>query len=266
MPAIKAPSGIEWNYDLDGEGEPILFIHGWGVDKRIWRQQSKYFSQQYKILTVDLPGHGQSSWRKVAMGVMAEDLKAILERIPIDCVSIIGSSIGGMLALKLYEIYPEVVKRLVFIGSMPKFAKSEDYPYGLDVGQIRKLGGQLKTNYPAMVNIFFRSLFTIEERGSRRFKWLMKFRQTNQVPMKEALIEYLDILEAEDLRNVLKNVQAPMQFINGTHDEICRRDTMDYLQSVLPSARFDFFKRCGHFPFLSKPHEFNAVLEDFLKS
>ncbi len=265
MPHIKVKSGIEWFYEIDGEGEILLFIHGWGVDHRIWRQQSKYFSQFYKVLTIDLPGHGESSFKKITLSEMGEDLNMVLSYLGLSHFSVVGSSLGGMVALKLYEISPNKFKRLIFVGSMPKFAKSAEYPYGLDMSQMKKLEGQLQTAYPSIVNVFFRSLFTKEERESRRFKWLQKFRQSDEVPMKQALAEYLDILEHEDLREVLRGANLPLQFINGTHDEICNHQTVEFLKTLCPTSRFDYFENCGHFPFLSKPHEFNQILENFLK-
>ena len=264
MPHIKVKSGIEWFYEINGEGETLLFIHGWGVDRRIWRQQTKYFSQFYQVVTIDLPGHGESSFKKISLSEMGEDLNMVLGYLGLSQISAVGSSLGGMVALKLYEISPNKFKRIIFVGSMPRFAKSADYPYGLDVSKMKKLDGQLHTTYPEIVNIFFRSLFTKEERESRRFKWLQKFRQTDQTPMKQALIEYLDILEHEDLRNVLKAAKLPMQFINGTQDQICCLQTIEFLKTLCPSSRFDYFDKCGHFPFLSKPYEFNQILEDFL--
>ena len=264
MSHLKGSSGIDWHYEVDSEGEPLLFIHGWGVDKRIWRQQSKFFSNHYKVVALDLPGHGLSSWQKVSLAKMAVDLKEILDHLNIKQLSIVGSSFGGMLALKFFESFPSMVKCMAFVGSMPKFAKSEDFPWGLDVEAIRKLQSQLHNTYPSIVNIFFRSLFTKEERQSRRFKWLQKFRQTDDVPLKQALIEYLDILEAEDLRDVLPKINVPLQFINGTQDAICSIKIVMYLKQVCPQAQFDSFEQCGHFPFLSKPHEFNDVLRKFL--
>jgi pimeloyl-[acyl-carrier protein] methyl ester esterase len=265
MPHLKAKSGIEWHYDVAGEGEHLLFLHGWGVDQRIWRQQSKFFSQYYRIMTVDLPGHGQSSWKKVALETMVQDLNVLLKTEQFDQVTIIGSSIGGLIALKLYEKFPEEVRRMIFVGSMPKFSKSKDYPHGLDIGKMRALGEHLKTDYPSIVNIFFRSLFTRQERQTRRFKWIQKFRRDERMPMKQALLEYLDIMEREDLREVLQRVRVPVQFINGREDEICNKETVAFLKKLSPASRFDFFEQCGHFPFLSKPYEFNQVMEEFLK-
>ncbi|MBP9855091.1 MAG: alpha/beta fold hydrolase [Candidatus Omnitrophica bacterium] len=265
MPLIKGKNGIIWNYDIEGEGKTLLFLHGWGVDKRVWRQQSKYFSKKYQVITVDLPGHGQTSWEKMKLTDMCEDLSKILIRLCPGKITVVSSSLGGLFALKMYEAFPEKIERLVMVGSMPKFSKSEDYPYGLDVAEMRKLSGQLDQSYPSIVDVFFRSLFTKHERNSRRFKWLQKFRQFDNKPIKHALMQYLDVLEEEDLRSILEMTKLPMQFINGTEDEICKKEVLNYIRTVQPNARYDFFEQCGHFPFLSKPHEFNQVLESFLE-
>ena len=264
MSYITTQSGISWHYDCEGNGEPLIFLHGWGVDSRIWRQQTKFFSQFFQVLTIDLPGHGQSTWQKVPLAQMASDLKYILESLRLKHLTIVGSSLGGLFALKLYELFPQNIKRIIFVGSMPKFAKSQDYPYGLDLDQLRKLNRQLQTNYPSIINIFFHSLFTREERESRRFKWLQKFRRNDEAPIKEALAEYLDILEEEDLTEVLRSIQLPLQFINGKEDYICNRQTVAFLKTLTPRSRFDDFDQCGHFPFLSKPYEFNKILLEFL--
>lgn len=264
MPNLITPSGIDWHYEFEGMGDNLLFIHGWGVDRRIWRQQLKYFSKFYRAISIDLPGHGKSEWKKITLETMATDLKEILMQLEAKEVNIVGSSLGGLLALKFYELFPDMVKRLVFVGAMPKFSRSADYPHGLDVARMKKLGGHVDSDYPSIVNIFFRSLFTKEERETRRFKWLQKFRQYDHVPMKQALAEYLDILEKEDLREVLKNIKVPVQFINGREDEICRVETVEFMKKLCPKAKVMYFDKCGHFPFLSKSYEFNEVLEKFL--
>jgi len=56
-----------------------------------------------------------------------------------------------------------------------------------------------------------------------------------------------------------------VQFINGTQDYICPRDAFSYLKERVPQARVEWFEQCGHYPFISKPREFNRVLEDFLQ-
>lgn len=261
---LTTPRGLKWHYEVEGEGEPVLFIHGWGVNMRIWRQQTKHFSQTHKIVTMDLPGHGQSSWQKVSLSDLAEDMGLLMEKLNLPSAGIVASSLGGLIALKLFSISPEKIRFLVFVGSQPKFARSADYPYGLEIERIHKLATQLETDYKLMVNVFFRSLFTKQERETRRFKWIQTFRKADTIPDKTASLQFLQMLEKEDLRQILDQVKCPIQFINGAEDYICPAQLFKDLAPRMPHARFDWFEQCGHFPFLSKPHEFNKVLEDFL--
>ncbi|MCK5581700.1 MAG: alpha/beta hydrolase, partial [Candidatus Omnitrophica bacterium] len=243
-----------------------LFLHGWGVDSRIWRQQSKYFSLKYQVITLDLPGHGQSSWQECSLLDIAKGGWEVLEQLGLESVRIAGSSLGGLVGLKMFEVNPSRVNTLSFIGSQPKFVQSEQHPYGLPLKQIQRLGQQLETDYPSIIHIFFRSLFTIDERKTRRFKWIQKFRNIEEIPTREALSGLLAILGEADLREVLRGVDIPVQFINGTEDMICPPALFDSFKESLPQARFDWFEKCGHFPFLTKPHEVNHVLEKFLVS
>ncbi len=264
LPEFKTQSGITWNFIHEGTGEALVFIHGWGMDGRIWRQQIKHFSEKFQVISLDLPGHGKSSWQKVDLKTMVMDIKKLLEALEIKKVNFVGSSLGGLVMLKYYEAFPKDVSRMIFVGSMPKFSKSEDYPFGLDVPKMRKLGDQVEDAYPAIVDVFFRSLFTREERESRRFKWMQKFRRTTDAPMQASLIEYLDILEQEDLRNVLPTIAVPAQFMNGREDQICTFDAVEFIKTLLPQAHYHYFEKCGHFPFLSKAYEFNEVLDQFI--
>jgi len=266
MPFYKTFTNIDWFYEVEGRGEPLVFLHGWGVNSRIWRQQVKYFSRSFKVLSVDLPGHGETQYHTVTFNDMVYGLIDIMTHLEMVPATIIGSSMGGLVAFKVYDICPDKIKALVMVGSQPKFAKSDDYPFGLDVTSLQKLAQQIDSHYPNMLNIFFRSLFTKEERATRRFKWIQTFRKTDFLPDKKALLEMLTTLEQQDMRSVLPKIHVPVQFINGTDDYICPVKLYAYLSEQIPHARLDWFERCGHFPFLSKPHEFNLVLEQFLKS
>ena len=264
MPFYKTFTNIEWYYELEGEGDALVFIHGWGVNHRIWRQQVKHFVRKFQVLTVDLPGHGLTQYHTVTFGDMVYGLIDVVNALELKPAVFVGSSMGGLVAFKLYDVCPKIVRSMIFVGSQPKFARSEDYPWGLDVPAIRKLAHQIETHYPNMLNIFFRSLFTHKERATRRFKWIQTFRKTDYVPDKKALLEMLDFLEKEDLRYVLDRIKIPLQFINGAEDPICPQAAVSTIKEQIPNARLDWFEECGHFPFLSKPLEFNAVMDDFL--
>ena len=266
MPHLITPRGLNWHYEIVGEGEVLLFLHGFGVSSRLWTAQSEHFSTDFKVMTVDLPGHGESGWQDVGLIDMAVDLNFILGKLGLEQVNVIASSFGGLIGLYLFKTGPQRIQRISFVGSLPKFARTSDYPAGLDIERIRKLSAQFDGDYASMLEIFFRSLFSRQDRESERFKWIKQFHKADAVPRREALKKFLDILEQEDARDILAHVNCRVQFINGTEDYIVPIDSMKWMEEMLPAANFDYIDGVGHFPFLTRPKEFNELLEGFLTS
>ncbi len=258
-------------YQISGQGQPLVFIHGFAGSSQWWRGQKAFFESDYQVLTVDLPGHGQSPWQRGTLAEMATDLYDILKTLDLQQINIVASSLGGLVALELYRRIPEQIHRMSFVGSIPKFARpstslgaNSAYPAGLDIEKIRTLSEQFDGDYASILDIFFRSLFTMKERESKKFKDLKSLRQNEPVPRREALQAFLDILEKTDLRDRLLSIVCPVQFITGAEDYICPKDVMEWLKEHMLHARLDFIDGCGHLPFLTKPQQYNDLLENFL--
>ncbi|MFA5059244.1 MAG: alpha/beta hydrolase [Candidatus Omnitrophota bacterium] len=264
MPFLRIEN-INWHYEICGEGEPVIFLHGWGGSSRIWNQQVEYFSREFKTITIDLPGHGKTDWQDVGLQGIAQGINALVGQLGLNKVNLVGNSVGGLIGVKMFELDPNLFKRSCFVDSLPKFLKSEDFPFGLDSKQIENLSAQVDSDYPAIVDIFFRSLFVREERQDGKLQWLMKFRKEDDLPQKGALKKILDILIEGDLRDVFKKINVPVLLVNGTDDYICSKDAVLFLNRILPSAKTTFINKSGHFPFLTRPQEFNKILEGFLK-
>jgi pimeloyl-[acyl-carrier protein] methyl ester esterase len=264
VPFFKTHRGLSWNYELSGTGETLLMIHGLGASGGIWQAQKDFLQTDFQVLTIDLPGHGQSDWIPVTLMEMATDIRQILSSLGISQFSVIASSLGGLVALELYRIVPQDIMRMSLVGSIPKFAKGPHYPAGLDIDKIRTLSGQFDGDYAAVLEIFFRSLFTMKERDSDRFKWVKEMYRNQILPQRGALKSFLEILEKTDLRDRIASMICPLQFITGTEDYICPRSIMDWVASHTHNARFDFIDGCGHLPFLVEAKEYNRLLEDFL--
>ena len=264
MPYFKTHRGLDWHYEISGVGDTIVMVHGLGASGKIWQAQKDFLQTDFQVLTLDLPGHGKSSWMPVSLIDMATDIRQILSSLGISQFSLIASSMGGLVALELYRMIPQDIMRISLVGSIPKFAKGPNYPAGLEIDKIRMLSLQFDGDYAAILDIFFRSLFTMKERESDRFKWVKEMRQNEPLPKREALKRFLDILEKADLRDRIASVICPLQFITGIEDYICPRAIMDWLALHTHNARFDFIDGCGHLPFLVETKEYNRLLEDFL--
>ena len=264
MPYFKTHRGLNWHFEVSGEGDTIVMIHGFGASGNIWEGQKEFLCSDFQVLTIDLPGHGQSGWMTVSLMDMATDNRQILSSLGISQFSLVASSMGGLVALELYRMIPQDIMRISLVGSIPKFARGPNYPAGLDIGKIHLLSQQFEGNHGLILDIFFRSLFTMKERANERFKWVKARREIEPLPKKEALKHFLDILEKADLRDRASSVICPLQFITGTEDYICPRAIMDWVAEHAFNARFDFIEGCGHLPFLVEVKEYNRLLEDFL--
>jgi len=264
MPTFTTDRGLDWHYEISGHGDTVLFIHGFSGSGQWWSAQKEFLSRDYQVITVDLPGHGQSGWMPVTVHDMAVDIRQLLNSVGALHVSIAASSFGGLIALELYRIMADHVMRISFVGSIPKFARGPNYPAGLDIQKIRTLSSQFDGDYAAVLDIFFRSLFTPKERDSERFKWVKRMRANDPLPRPTALKAFLDIMEKADLRDRLASTICPLQFVTGSEDYICPREIMDWVGEHAYNARFDLIEGCGHLPFLIEVDEYNRLLEDFL--
>lgn len=264
MPFLTNDRGLRWHYETTGNGDPVLFIHGFGGSGRWWEGQEEFLRSGYQVITVDLPGHGQSAWMPVTLNDLAMDLRQIISGLGISQFNMVSSSFGGLIAFELCRMMPEAVMRMSFVGAIPKFARAPGYPAGLDINKIRTLSRQFDGDYAAILDIFFRSLFTMRERNSVRFQWVKDMRGAEPLPQREALKCFLDILEKADLRGHLAGIICPVQFVTGSDDYICPQPVMAWTVEHFVNARFDVMQGCGHLPFLTEPDEYNDLLEDFL--
>ncbi|QED49285.1 alpha/beta fold hydrolase [Cytobacillus dafuensis] len=116
MPKVKV-NDIEMNYEVRGEGEPIIFIHGSGASWKMWKPQIEQFSKKYKMIMIDMRGHGESSRHfpndEYSMKLIAQDLKLFLDVIGIDKTHIVGLSQGSVIAQLFAIKHSSYINRLV---------------------------------------------------------------------------------------------------------------------------------------------------------
>lgn len=253
------------HYDMQGAGDrALVFIHGFGGFGGLWRWQIEHFKTLARVVTVDLPGHGQTPWASEGLAEMAEEIIKILDSEGIPRAHVVASSFGGLVALSLLKNYPGRVVTLSCIGAPPRFTAAEGFPGGLTSLGIRKMAGQLAGDVGAVLDRFVRSFSTAAERGLPRYAQVQELRRGAPLPDRRALFAFLDILESADMRDVLYGALIPLQFITGDQDYICPPAVVDILRQNLPGARFDVFQGAGHGLFVTLPDACNKVLAEFI--
>ena len=110
-----------------GKGQAVILLHGFLEDRSMWKSLSKDLSNDYRVITIDLPGHGETSgFDSVhSMEEMARSVKAVVDDLDLDHVILMGHSMGGYVSLAYSELYAGDVKGLCLLNSTSK-ADSEE--------------------------------------------------------------------------------------------------------------------------------------------
>jgi len=111
-------NGISMNYEIAGDGDWLVLVHGAGDNLQAWYSQVPAFSKEYKVLTYDTRGHGLTdvSEGEYTTAVWADDLYALLNALGVRRASLLGYSLGGMIVAALATERPEMVDALVLVG------------------------------------------------------------------------------------------------------------------------------------------------------
>jgi len=119
----SSPDSIRIAYDVRGDGIPaLIFVHGWSCDRSYWKNQVVSFSKNFKVVTVDLAGHGESglgrkSWTIEAFG---SDVVAVVKKLGLKRVMLIGHSMGGDVIAETARQLPGIVVGLIMIDTYKK--------------------------------------------------------------------------------------------------------------------------------------------------
>jgi 3-oxoadipate enol-lactonase len=118
MPKVRVGQ-IELFYAEDGHGEPIVWIHGLGIDHRVWELQLPLFTQRFRCLAFDNrdAGHSDRSPGSYTIKTLAEDTIGLMDALALDKAHIVGLSMGGAVAQELAIAYPARVTRLVLVST-----------------------------------------------------------------------------------------------------------------------------------------------------
>jgi 3-oxoadipate enol-lactonase len=112
---------LEVNYEIQGDGPPLLFLHGLGSSGQDWAPQVDAFGDRYECITYDVRGHGRSGKPPgpYSMARFAADAAGLLDYLKVPSANLVGLSLGGMIAFQMAVDFPERVNSMIIINSGP---------------------------------------------------------------------------------------------------------------------------------------------------
>ncbi len=245
------------------KGHAIVLIHGYTDNARDWVPLYPYLSPRYRLILVDLRGHGQSSKPECCYGRLdfAYDIKLLLDALQISRADIVGHSLGSIIAQTFAEVWPERTSRVVLIAStggsrvdVPPVPPKFDF-----AGEIRKLKEPIEADSPFMVS-WWDSPTPVDPDFIRRQR-----KDSAAIPLRVWLAILEQALTVDDLQKTLPKLKAPTLLIWGSEDPIMQEDVRQTLRDALPHAKVKIFDHLGHNPFWEDPRAVAVVINDFLK-
>lgn len=256
-------SEVELEYLLTGENnsEVVMFVHGAGANLRQFFSQHEHFSDQYKVLSVSLRGHGLSGHPKIKIGEHyslernRDDILELVAFLKINNVHYVGNSAGGIIGFYIYDKNPHLLKSITTFGTT----------------------GELK--YSALTTKIFSGIdkMIIRWNPRRYFSFLSKNISKNKSVQKEVFDMFMMSSEAipyirlnlgnYSFLNTIKTMNIPYLLIRGEQDKEINRSLGTTLEVITTNKRATVVKleEAGHIANMDRPDEFNEILENFWK-
>jgi len=251
--------GTHMNVLRLGSGEPVVLVHGYGGDTGMWYFNTGALARRHSVYAVDLPGFGRSG-RVVADDPIADFtgwLLRLLEREGLSRAHIVGSSMGGGVALNFAAEHPQRVHKLVLVS-----------PAGLGEGLNHGfLDNFVAAEEPEALRRVFGDAFADPAVfGDDMLQHMMAYKQSpgaNDVlrRVKAALSGANG--ESLNLRDRLERVQAPTLVVWGRHDRVVPVAHAEEARRI-PDARVEILEDAGHIPQVERADRFNQLVLDFL--
>jgi pimeloyl-[acyl-carrier protein] methyl ester esterase len=244
-----------------GTGPPLVLLHGWGLNLRVFDGLRALLSQRHTVTALDLPGHGASPWPQDY--TPERQLQLIAAQLPADA-TLIGWSLGGQLALQLAGRPACAVRRLVLIASTPRFVQEADWPHGLPAPRYRQFAAALERDGAATVTSFLELQVRADRCAQATLAALRRALEEHGSAQPQALQAGLALLGQMDLRALAPTVHLPTLLIAGQSDRITPSSGAHALSALLPCARLLELPRTGHAPFISGCRTVAEAIQQFL--
>ncbi|MDF2824005.1 MAG: hypothetical protein K0R68_1413 [Mycobacterium sp.] len=270
--------GYRRAFRIAGSGPALLLIHGIGDNSTAWSTVQSKLAQRFTVIAPDLLGHGQSDKPRAdySVAAYANGMRDLLGVLDIEKVTVVGHSLGGGVAMQFAYQFPQLVDRLILVGSG---GVTKDVNIALRVASL-PMGGEalallrLPMVLPAvqLAGKVAGGLFGTTALGNELPNVLRILRDLPEPTASSAFTRTLravvdwrgQVVTMLDRCYLTESV--PVQLIWGERDVVIPVSHARMAHAAMPGSQLEIFKRSGHFPFHDDPDRFVEVVERFIDS
>lgn len=246
-----------------GQGEDLVVLHGWGMNRHVWSTVQTQLSQHFRLWLVDLPGFGDSYETPLATSVNAV-AEQLLPHLP-EQFHVLGWSMGGLVATAITAEHPERVKTVITVASSPYFLEQANWP-GIKPRLMAQLEKDLQHDFRKTVERFLALQAMGSKDAKQQVKQLKQWLFESPLASAETLSRGLTLLEQTDLRETLQSIQVPMLRLYGRLDGLVPLNAAQATGKLAPHTSSYVFSESAHAPFITEPELFVEQVTGFLTS
>ncbi len=244
-----APDGVAIVYSAAGEGKTsLLFVHGGLADRGFFEAQLEQLSIRYRVIAVDLAGHGESGRNRKKWGLpeFGGDVKAVADAEKLDRVILFGNSLGGPAALEAALLLPG---RAIGVVGIDTF---HDLTHTMTHDEVRQRAEAFRSDYASMTNQMIRMLFHADADPAVMAD--AEARMLKNSP--ETAYAMLLGMGGYDMAAPARRLTVPLRAINGD----LYPTNVQGVRKIKPDFDAVVMKHMGHYPMLERPDEFNRLV------
>ncbi|WP_455274935.1 alpha/beta fold hydrolase [Rhizobium herbae] len=253
MPFIDTKDGTRLFYKDWGQGQPVVFSHGWPQNADAFDDQMLFLgSRGFRCIAHDRRGHGRSDqpWHGYDYDTFADDLLAIVEHLDLHDVIHIGHSMGGAEIVRYIARHGgKRVSKIVLLATMlPIMLRSAANPFGRDLAEFDELRGRLVLNRSQFLRDIAGWFYGTSRSGAEISQGISDafWRQGMQAGLK-AIYDCIATFSESDLTEDMKSIRVPTLFLHGSDDRFCPAEGSALLAAeYIKGAELKIYQGAGH--------------------
>jgi pimeloyl-ACP methyl ester carboxylesterase len=270
-------NGVKLAYNIFGNGFPVIFIHGYGAKKEIWKPQVNDISKYFRVITFDLRGTGESDRPNLpySMEMLATDVKGLMDFLQIQKTHLVGRSFGGMIAQHFALMYPERLEKLILIATNYGRRDSEWVEIAKK-GRLEEIELLEKNPEQAFWNksrwVFHQKFRKkLKDNPKRKFYNLYSAEDlieegTKNPSRSQDIINQAEAMKRHFTLERLHEIKNETLLIAASHDRQTPVSVMAEMNKKIPNSILKVIEEAGHFMTLSRAIEVDEIILNFLKS
>ena len=269
MATLKLNGGGTLEFDDQGSGPALVFLHGWSLGKEAFAKQRRALSDRFRVIVPDMRGHGNSKRFEKGDGIntLASDLERLLVALDVSDVILVGWSMGALVAWQTAE-GPQRgrIRGIVTIDMVPRVLNGGGWKHGLRAGthlydidiDLSKMHDDWRAFTHAYVPMVFACGKAIERR--ELIEDMLDRVGDNDL---ESMTNLWRALVHADFVDTVQRLDVPTLITYGALSQIYAEEAAAWMDEHIPNSRRARFAESGHAPHLEEPQRFNQVLADF---